>query len=184
MCYRVAPEVSLSMRRVDESYPVKSTLLYLGVALFIDAVTLVRAATIFIAPVTVLSAGGVLVCIRWGVGGILIAAGLGALVGAFVGVVGKLVLRRYQAAALRVLLASRADLEMGLLLIWAAAAALVFHLADRLMFPTAASVVAASSVLLGRALILPELNDLYWLANRAANEQQETSGALSDVRAA
>ena len=171
------------MRRLDQSYPLKSTLLYLAVALVVDIVALAKGVHIEIPTMAVFTAGGVLICIPWGVTGAIFCIAIGALFGALLGGALKHLFHRYQPFALRVLLTNRADLEMGLVLVWAVAAAAVFHLTEWMMFPGMSGAIAAANVLLGRALILPELNDLYWLAAQELQEETPAERTVTEARA-
>ena len=88
-------------RKLDEGYPLKSTLLYIAVPLVVTTIALARAAALSMSRVVVLSVGGVLICIPWGIPGVIICAAIGAGVGLAVGMAVKYYLRQHQPAALR-----------------------------------------------------------------------------------
>ena len=169
--------------KIDQSYPTKSTVAYVIVALVIDVVALVRSGQIDISPMLVFSAGGVLICIPWGILGVVLCIAFGAMIGALVGGLLKYLFRRYQPSALRLLVATPQDMELALVLVWAVAVAVAYHLAELVLYPGQSGALAAANALLGRALILPELNDLYWLAARRAEDAGDSQLAAGEATA-
>jgi hypothetical protein len=152
----------------DQGYPLKSTLFYLAVAAVIDGLAFALAAKHCPpgAPTLVWTGWGVLIGIRVGPLAVVLSAVAGAAVGIPVALAAKLLIRHYQRAAAESLVAGSPVVEWMLAVGWLAGAATAYYLADATLFPGLSGMIAAANVLLSRALVYPELVDLYWLASR------------------
>ncbi len=173
------------MRRLDQTYPLKSTILYLSIALVVDALALVLAATRVPpwAPSLIWDGGGILVIVPFGISGVIISAVAGAAFGVMVAFVAKAILHRYQRPVAELVAWGSAAPGLALLGGFLVAAAIAYWVGEALLFPGFSGVIGAANALLVRGLIYPELVDLYWLAERlpASSEAkgiQETSSKV------
>jgi len=169
------------MHRIDESYPLKSTLLYLGVAVAIDVLALALASRHIPAgaPMLVWGGAGVLVCVPMGRFGVLLSAIAGAAIGVVVAVAARALLHRYQRPAAETVAEGSSVVELLLLAGWLLGAAVAYHVTEVTLFPGFSGMIAASNVLLTRALVYPELVDLYWLADSIP--QTSAAGGMLDT---
>lgn len=168
-------------RRIDQSYPWKTTIAYVLGALAVDALGMVVAAHHGAAePTLIWEGGGLLLCLPMGPLAVVVTALTGAAIGTVVAVVAKILFHKYQQAAAVSVAEGRSTVELLLVLGWAIAGLAAYHLAEATLFPGFSGVLAAVNVLLARPIIHPELVDLYWLAQRLPM-QAAVQGAASAV---
>ena len=122
------------------------------------------------APTLLWSIGGVLIGIPMGRFGVLLSAVAGLAVGTMIALAARAALHRWQREAAEVVAGGSMLVESLMLVAWLAGAALAYHLAEATLFAGFSGAIAAANVLLARALILPELVDLYWVADQLAQE--------------
>ncbi len=122
-------------------------------------------------PVLVWQSSGLLICIPVGPLAVFLSASVGVAVGTAVALFIKYMLHRYQRPAAETVASGSSAIELLIMLGWAGAALIAYHLAELALFVGFSGMVAAISVLFARAIIHPELVDLHWLASQLSAQE-------------
>lgn len=146
---------------VNRLYPLKSTCLYVAVALLVDLWALVQRASPASDRALIWSGGGIFVYVPWGRPAVVVSAILGLGIGATMAVLLRLVIdRRVSVLADQVAIGHNWG-ESAMLAAWLATAAVAYFLGDALLFPRLSGTVAAMNVFAARIIIHPSLVAIY-----------------------
>lgn len=168
---------------VNRLYPLKSTCLYVAVALLVDLWALVQRAFPASDRAIVWGGGGIFVYVPWGRPAVVVSAILGLGIGTAMGLVVRLVLDRHLSVLADRVASGNHWGESAILAAWLATAAVAYFLGDALLFPRLSGTVGAMNVFAARVVIHPALVAIY----EAAAQRQAlapAAGAAIERRAA
>ncbi|MCX7597685.1 MAG: hypothetical protein N2512_02285 [Armatimonadetes bacterium] len=164
-------------KTVDRLYPLKSTCLYVAVALLADIWALLQRSFPPSDKTLLWSGGGIFVYVPWGRPAIALSALLGLGTGAAVAVAVSLFLFRHFRVLARQLASGEWWCESALLVTWLLSSGCAYYLGEELLFPKLSGPLAAMNVFAARAIIYPALAAIY----EAAAEQQAEGLAELDI---
>jgi len=169
---------------VDRLYPLKSTCVYVAVALLVDTWALLQRSFPPSDRAVLWAGGGVLIYVPWGRPAVVLSALLGLGIGTAMALPLRVLLDRHLASLAEHIADRGRQGEPALLAAWLATAVAAYYLGDALLFPRLSGTIAAMNVFAARVVLHPTLAAAYEAATWRQTAATASAATDAERRAA